>query len=144
MKQEGRLLTTRRGLSSGPGLECAVGEAALELARNCYIPGVNEAAMAVSILVNLLIDNENNTRSTEGNMRQCRSIIKILERASTVLGKVGGIWRLLRLSASILHLYGGMWSSAFVYCSVAVLVLCVMVHPAFGKSIRLHEGRSPY
>lgn len=83
--------TARRRSSSGPGLGRAVGEAALDLARNSQIPGVSEAAMAVSILVNLLMDNQNNKKSTEGSMRRCRSIIKMLERASTVLGKVGGI-----------------------------------------------------
>lgn len=80
--------TDSRGSTGGPGLGRAVGEAALELARNCLIPGVSEAASAVSILVELATGNQDTKNSTEPSLRRCRSIVLMLQRATKVLGKV--------------------------------------------------------
>ena len=78
----------RRRSSGSLGLGQAVGDAAGELARNCQFPGVTEAATAVSILVNLLNNNRDNKMGSDASLRRCRSIIMMLQRASTVLGKV--------------------------------------------------------
>lgn len=66
----------------------AVGQAALELARNSQIAGVSQAAEAVSILVNLLTHDQENRKSNEASLRRCRSIIIMLKRATTVFRKV--------------------------------------------------------
>lgn len=68
-----------------------IGEAALDLAHNSQIAGVSQAAEAVSILVNLLTDDQNNKMSNEASLRRCRSIVVMLTRATKVLGKVR--WR---------------------------------------------------
>ena len=80
--------TDGRKSTGGPGLGRAVGEAALELARNCLIPGVSEAASAVSILVDLVTGNQDTKNGTEPSLRRCRSIVLMLQRAAKVLGKV--------------------------------------------------------
>ncbi|CAN0386885.1 unnamed protein product, partial [Scytosiphon promiscuus] len=77
-----------RGSSDGLLLGHAVGAAAQELAFNCQIPGVCEAAAAVSILVNLVTDTRQSKNGTEASLRRCRSIVLMLERAAKVLGKV--------------------------------------------------------
>lgn len=81
----------RRASSDGIGLGQAVGDAAHELARNCHIPGVSEAAAAVAILVNMVTDNRDTKNGTEASLRRCRSIVMMLQRAAKVLGKVR--WR---------------------------------------------------
>ncbi|CAM9178344.1 unnamed protein product, partial [Laminaria digitata] len=81
--------TNRRGKSAGLGLGQAVGDAAQELARNCQIPGVSEAATAVSILIDLVADNRDAKDGTESSLRRCRSIVMMLQRAAKVLGKGG-------------------------------------------------------
>lgn len=80
--------TDRRAPSDCVGLGQAVGDAAHELARNCHIPGVSEAAAAVAILVNLVTDNRDTKNCTEASLRRCRSIVMMLQRAAKVLGKV--------------------------------------------------------
>ncbi|CAN0344297.1 unnamed protein product [Ectocarpus sp. 12 AP-2014] len=77
----------RRRMSSGVGYGQAVLAAAEELARHCQIPGVSEAATAVSILIHLVVDNRDLTSSPE--VKRCRSIVMMLERAAKVLGKGG-------------------------------------------------------
>lgn len=77
-----------RGSTGGPGIGRAVGEAALELARNSLIPGVSEAASAVSILVELVTGSQDTKNGTEPSLRRCRSIVMMLQRATKVLGKV--------------------------------------------------------
>lgn len=80
--------TDDRRSSGGPGLGRAVGEAALELARSCLIPGVSEAASTVSILVDLITGNQDTINGTEPSLRRCRSIVLMLQKAAKVLGKV--------------------------------------------------------
>ena len=60
--------TDRRGRSSGFGLSQAVGDTARELARNCQIPGVVEVAAAVSVLVDLVTDNQDTKNGTEASL----------------------------------------------------------------------------
>ncbi|CAN0419495.1 unnamed protein product, partial [Scytosiphon promiscuus] len=62
--------------------------AAQELAERSQIPGVGEAAALVSILVNLVADSRSNAEGAEARLKQCRSIIRLLQRAAEVLGKV--------------------------------------------------------
>lgn len=70
------------------GLGRAVGDAAEDLARNCHIPGVSEAAAALSILVSLVANTRDNNNGMEANLRRCRAIVVMLQRAEKVLGKV--------------------------------------------------------
>lgn len=72
----------------GVGLGEAVMDAAQELAYHCLIPGVSEAAAAVSILVTLFSDGRDLNSGYDANLKQCRSIVLMLERASKVAGKV--------------------------------------------------------
>ena len=72
----------------GVGLGEAVMGAAQELAYHCLIPGVSEAAAAVSILVTLFSDGRDLNSGYDTNLKQCRSIILMLERAAKVAGKV--------------------------------------------------------
>lgn len=82
--------TDRRGSSGGLGPGRAVAEAARDLALNCHIPGVSEVAAAVSILANLVTDNQDNAnKNTAASLKRCRSIVLLLQRAARVLGKVG-------------------------------------------------------
>lgn len=80
--------TDVRGSFGGLGLGQAVGDAANALARNCSIPGVSEAATALSILVGLVTNNRDNKNGIEASLRRCRSIVLMLESAAKVLGKV--------------------------------------------------------
>lgn len=80
--------TGRRESSGGPGLGHAVAELAQQLALNSQIPGISEAAGAVSIVVKLLTDNRDNKNGTEASLKRCRSIVVLLQRAAKVLGKV--------------------------------------------------------
>ncbi|CAM9265476.1 unnamed protein product, partial [Ectocarpus sp. 8 AP-2014] len=77
----------RRQTSSGVGYGQAVLAAAEELAHHCQIPGISEAATAVSILIHLVVDTEDLTSSA--GVKRCRSIVMMLERAAKVLGKGG-------------------------------------------------------
>lgn len=87
--------TVRRKASicTGIGIATAVAESAHELARSSQIPGVSETAAAVSILVNLLTDNQDNKKSAEASLRRCRSIVTMLQRAAKVLDKVRHVLR---------------------------------------------------
>lgn len=74
----------------------AVMAAAHELAQHCQIPGVSEAATVLSILVRLVSDSQDNLGQGDANLKRCRSIVVMLERAAKVLGKVRGMaWRYL-------------------------------------------------
>lgn len=64
-------------------------EAAQELAYHCLIPGISEAAAAVSILVTLFSDGRDLNSGYDANLKHCRSIVSMLERASKLAGKVG-------------------------------------------------------
>ena len=66
----------------------AVVEAAYNLALQCPFPGVCEAATLVSVLVNLVRDDQGNTAEMESKIKRCRLVILILQRAAMVLGKV--------------------------------------------------------
>lgn len=78
----------RPGEAGGVGLGHAVLMAAQELARNCQLPGVSEAAAVVCILVNLVTDSRQNNDGSDARLRQCRSIVMMLNRAAKVAGKV--------------------------------------------------------
>lgn len=80
--------TGRRGPRSSIGLGEAVAEAAQNLAYNCQIPGVSEAASVVSTLARLVSDSRDIRSGGDSNVRQCRSIVRMLERASRVAGTV--------------------------------------------------------
>lgn len=82
--------TGRRKSSRGSGLGRAVAELAQQLALNSQIPGVSEAAGAVSILVDLLTNNRENKKGAEASLKRCGSIVVMLQRAAKVLGKVSG------------------------------------------------------
>ncbi|CAM9326458.1 unnamed protein product, partial [Ectocarpus sp. 8 AP-2014] len=73
--------------SSGVAYGQAVLVAAEELVHHCQIPGVSEAATAVSILVHLVLDSRDLTSGT--GVKRCRSIVMMLERAAKVLGQGG-------------------------------------------------------
>ena len=66
----------------------AVVEAACNLALQSHVPGVCEAAKLVSILVNLVLDDEGSIAEIESGVKRCRLLITILKRAAMVLGKV--------------------------------------------------------
>ncbi|CAM9849968.1 unnamed protein product [Ectocarpus sp. 6 AP-2014] len=70
----------RRRTSSGVGCGQAVLAAAEKLAHSCQIPGISEAATAVSILIRLVLDSRDLTSSP--GVKRCRSIVVMLERAS--------------------------------------------------------------
>ncbi|CAB1116130.1 unnamed protein product [Ectocarpus sp. CCAP 1310/34] len=77
----------RRRTSNALGYGEAMLVAAKDLAHHCQIPGVSEAATAVSILIHLVLDNRDLTSSA--GVKRCRSIVMMLERAAKVLGKGG-------------------------------------------------------
>ncbi|CAB1102896.1 unnamed protein product [Ectocarpus sp. CCAP 1310/34] len=77
----------RRRASNGFGYGEAILVAAEDLAHHCQIPGISEAATAVSILIHLVLDNRDLTSSA--GVKRCRSIVMMLERAAKVLGKGG-------------------------------------------------------
>ncbi|CAM9529744.1 unnamed protein product, partial [Ectocarpus fasciculatus] len=81
----------RRTSDGGVGYGQAVMAAAQELAEHCQIPGVSEAATAVSILVRLVSDSRENAGRGDDGVKRCRSMIMILERAAKVLGKASGL-----------------------------------------------------
>ena len=83
-----RQLSGRRRSSDGIGIGQAVAEAAYELAHHCQIPGVSEAAAAVATLVKLVSDSRDINSGVDTNLRQCRSIVMMLERATKVAGEV--------------------------------------------------------
>ena len=66
----------------------AVVEAACKLAMQSHCPGVCEAATLVSILVQMVSDDQGNATEVESRLKRCRLVIMVLERASLVLGKV--------------------------------------------------------
>jgi len=84
----GSSASRRRGSSEGIGLGEAVMEAAGNLAYHCQIPGVSEAAAVVSTLAKLFSDSRDIKSGGDSNLRQCRSIVRMLERASKVAGRV--------------------------------------------------------
>ncbi|CAN0076073.1 unnamed protein product [Pylaiella littoralis] len=67
----------------------AVYYSASQLANHCQIPGVSEAATMVSILVTLVSDSRDSAGRSERDVKRCRSIVTMLERAMEVLGKDG-------------------------------------------------------
>ncbi|CAM9704764.1 unnamed protein product [Ectocarpus sp. 12 AP-2014] len=79
----------RRTSHGGVGYGQAVMAAAQELAQHCQIPGVSEAATAVSILVRLVSDGRDYAVRGDAGVKRCRSIVIMLERAAKVLGKGG-------------------------------------------------------
>ncbi|CAM9992093.1 unnamed protein product [Scytosiphon promiscuus] len=72
------------------GLRKAVLAAAQELAQHCQTPGISEAATAVCIVTNLVTDNRDNNKASESRLRQCHSLILVLERAAKVADKREG------------------------------------------------------
>lgn len=72
------------------GLGHAVLAAAQELAHHCQVPGISEAAAALCTMANLVKDSRENDRASDSRLRQCRSIVAVLQRASKVVGKVSG------------------------------------------------------
>ncbi|CAN0411915.1 unnamed protein product, partial [Ectocarpus sp. 8 AP-2014] len=68
------------------GVGQAVIVAAQDLAHHCQVPGVSEVATLVSLLVNLVTDSCDNNSGSDGRLRQCRSIIVLLNRADKVAG----------------------------------------------------------
>lgn len=92
----------RRRTSSGVGYGQAALAAAEELAHSCQIPGVSEAATMVSILIRLVTDSRDCTTRGSAGLKRCRSIVMMLERAATVLGKVSDTANLVR-NASTVH-----------------------------------------
>lgn len=82
-------MSGRRGSRGGIDVGEAVMEAAQNLALHCQIPGVSEAAAVVSTLVTLVSDSRDLKSAVDSNLRKCRSIVRVLERASKVAGKVG-------------------------------------------------------
>lgn len=80
--------SSRRKTSSGVEYGQAVLAAAEELAHHCQIPGVSEAATVVSILVHLVTDSRDSLSRGDAAVKKCRSIVRMLERAAKVLGKV--------------------------------------------------------
>ncbi|CAM9535892.1 unnamed protein product [Ectocarpus sp. 12 AP-2014] len=75
----------RRGCRKGVGVGKVAREVALELAQNCHIPGVSEAATAMSVLVNMVVDSGED--DGDAKLKQCRSIVMVLERAAKVAEK---------------------------------------------------------
>ncbi|CAM9565340.1 unnamed protein product [Ectocarpus sp. 6 AP-2014] len=77
----------RESSSGGSGIASAMLEAATELAQNCSIPFVSEAATLISQIIKLVSDRQDNTRGVEKKLARCRSIISLLENAAKVVGK---------------------------------------------------------
>lgn len=82
------------GDAGGVGLGDAVLMAAQELAHHCQFPGVSEAVTVVCVLANLVKDCRDNIGGSDARLRQCHSIIVILEQAADVAEKVkfDGAW----------------------------------------------------
>lgn len=85
-RSRGLSASGRRESRNGMRLGEALVDAASDLAGHCSIPGVGEVAKAVSILVQLMMDSRN-IRS-DAALRQCRSILMVLEQAKMVAEKV--------------------------------------------------------
>lgn len=85
--------------SGGSGLASAMLEVATELAHNCSVPGVSEAATLMSVLVKLVSDSRENATGMEKSLKRCRSIFKLLEDAAMLFGKVRNFLCYLRLKA---------------------------------------------
>ena len=83
------LAADRQTWAGGIGLGHAVLAAAQELAHQCQIPGVSEAATAVCIMANLVTNNRENVGASESRLRQCRTVLMALKRAANVADKVG-------------------------------------------------------
>ncbi|CAM9385073.1 unnamed protein product [Ectocarpus fasciculatus] len=77
----------RESSSGGSGIASAMLEAATELAQNCSIPFVSEAATLMSQIVKLVSDSQDNNRGIEKRLARCSSIIALLESAAVVVGK---------------------------------------------------------
>ena len=88
--RESRVSSTRgrRGSRAGVGVGEAVMKTARDLAYHCQIPGVSEAAAAVSTLIQLVSDSRDVNIGCDANLRQCRTIVLMLDRASKVAGEV--------------------------------------------------------
>ncbi len=78
----------QRGSRGDIGLGEVVLDAAKYLAHHCQIPGVSEAASVVSTLVTMVSDRRDIQSGGDSNLRQCRSVVRMLERASKVAGRV--------------------------------------------------------
>ncbi|CAM9813426.1 unnamed protein product, partial [Ectocarpus sp. 6 AP-2014] len=74
----------RASVVTSVGVGQAVLVLAQELAHHCQVPGVSEVATLVSLLVNLVTDSCDNSGGSDGRLRQCRSIIVLLNRADKV------------------------------------------------------------
>lgn len=74
--------------STSIGVAQAVLVAARQLAHNCQVPGISEAASMVSIFVTLVADNRDSNGRSDREVKCCRSIIMMLQRATEVVGKV--------------------------------------------------------
>lgn len=70
--------------ASDIGLAQAVLVAAQELAQQCQIPGVCEAATAVCMMAKLMTDSRDNARTSGTRLRQCNTIVIALKRAARV------------------------------------------------------------
>eukprot|EP00903_Cladosiphon_okamuranus_P015102 g13969.t1 len=79
----------RQKTSIGLGYGQSALAAAEELAHSCQIPGVSEAATMVAILIRLVTDSRDGTTRGGAGVKRCRSIVVMLERAATVIGKDG-------------------------------------------------------
>lgn len=66
----------------------AVMEAASAVASSSNIPGVEETAMLVTLLMKLAVNHSNNDSTVDRRMRLCRPIVSVLKRASELLEKV--------------------------------------------------------
>jgi len=78
----------RRSSAGDIGLGRAVLEAAQELARQCMVPGISEAAAVLCIMANLVTDGRENDKASNARLRQYRSIVMALKRAERVVCKV--------------------------------------------------------
>lgn len=73
---------------SSIGVAQAVLHSADQIARNSTFVGISEAATVVSVLVRLIADHEGNPGEGDWRVRWCRSMLVMLARAETLLGKV--------------------------------------------------------
>lgn len=78
-----------RALSHSGGVGQAVLEAARELAQHSQVPGVAAAAMLMSILVKLVLDNRGNIEEAKRRLILCRSVVMTIQRAAKVFEEVG-------------------------------------------------------
>lgn len=85
-------ITSPSGTSRKPvrrvGVAQAVIGAAQDLARMSQIPGVAEAAGLVGVLMNLVTDSSDMSRTTDHVVKRCRSVMVLLQRAASVLEEV--------------------------------------------------------